>query len=146
MGRKPNPTISEEEILLYKTDTTALLRNTVQRFLERHCMTELFFGLRSVKDHKVVDRLKSGTTVTLQTADQLCAFMRAWEKKYGAGRDDNEVEDFVLLPGSTPDLIPEFEIKDGAKDKLTPFDPTWPTEIKAHWFSVYSEIHRTTSK
>ena len=70
--------------------------------------------------------------------------MRAWEKKYGAGRDDNEVEDFVLWRSSIPDSIPKPEIKDRPKDKLTPFDPTWPTEIKAHWFSVYSEIHRTT--
>jgi hypothetical protein len=146
MGRKPNPTISEEEISLCKTDTTALLRNTVQRFLERHCMTESFFGIKSVKDHKVVDRLRSGTTVTLQTADQLCAFMRAWEKKYGVARNDNEVEDFVLWRSSILDSIPKPEIEDGPKDKLTPFDPTWPTEIKAHWFSVFAEMHRTTAR
>jgi len=146
MGRKPRPTISEEEISLCKTDSTALLRNKVQRFLERHSMTETFFGNKSVKDHKVVERLRSGTTVTLQTADQLCAFMRAWEKKFGAGNDDNEVEDFVLLSSFTPDFITKPEIEDRPRDLLTPFDPMWPTEIKAHWFSVYAEIHRKTSR
>ena len=32
MGRRPNPTLTEEEISLCKTNSTALLRNTVQRF------------------------------------------------------------------------------------------------------------------
>ena len=57
----------------------------IEAFLDRTGTAATTFGLRSVNDGKLVDRLRAGGNVTLPTADRIRVSMATWEDAAGPG-------------------------------------------------------------
>lgn len=53
------------------------LRQEVRDFLAESKMSPGYFGLRAVKNGRLVERLEEGKTITLKTAERIRAFIEA---------------------------------------------------------------------
>ena len=62
-----------------------LFRSRVEAFLERTRMGPTTLGRRAVGDPNFMRELRNGRSPTLATADQVLAFMRAYERARGRG-------------------------------------------------------------
>jgi hypothetical protein len=67
--------------------TTIEFLREIEVFLREFQMTETRFGLDAANDHKLVSRLRKGTTVTLQTAEMVRAHME--KVRYEALKEQN---------------------------------------------------------
>lgn len=55
------------------------LLSDIEKFLRKHGMAPSTFGLNAVNDGKTVDRLRSGKTITMRTAEKIRRFMHDYE-------------------------------------------------------------------
>lgn len=62
---------------------TASLLATIDAFLTEAGMAETTFGLRALKDGKLVRRIREGSDVTLRTSDRIHAYIAAERERLG---------------------------------------------------------------